>query len=110
MLVQQQRKLIILFRKVYSRDKNVAAVAQRIEAGLKVQPLTEMSLETASWLSTKGEGWGKLIYRQAKTAMKRDSLCIMPAWSDLTKYWDDKIVPPPVFTLDSTGVSSPFNL
>ena len=50
-------------RKLYTDDKKMAAIARKIESGQEVQPLSVVSLETASWLATKGEGWRKHIYR-----------------------------------------------
>ena len=41
----------------------MAEIAQQIEEGREVQAVKEMSLETASWLVTKGEGWGVRKYQ-----------------------------------------------
>ena len=44
-------------------DKLTARAAAKIENGEKVESLGEMSLETASWMMTRGEGMGKMIWR-----------------------------------------------
>ena len=44
-------------------DRETAKVARLIEAGEEVQPLNRVSLQTATWMVTRGEGIGKAIYR-----------------------------------------------
>ena len=43
--------------------RKIASVARRLELGKEVPVVNTMSLETASWLVTKGEGMGRQIYR-----------------------------------------------
>ena len=41
--------------------RHIAGVARRLELGEEVPVMTKMTMETASWLVTKGEGMGKHI-------------------------------------------------
>ena len=50
-------------RESYVTARDTAKVAKMIEAGEEVQPLNRVSLQTASWLVTRGEGIGKAIWR-----------------------------------------------
>ena len=43
--------------------KLTALAAAKIENGEKVESMKEMSLEVASWMMTRGEGMGKMIWR-----------------------------------------------
>ena len=43
-------------------DKLTARAAAKIENGEKVESVKEMSLEVASWMMTRGEGMGKMIW------------------------------------------------
>ena len=50
-------------RDSYNKDKSTWAVAAKLEAGEKVGEVARMSVETASYLVTSGEGIGKMVYR-----------------------------------------------
>ena len=50
---------LISSRDTYNSDKKTSAVARKIEEGEDVVPLNKMSLDTASWTATKGEGMGQ---------------------------------------------------
>ena len=50
-------------RKTHMTDKVTAATAAKIEAGERLEGVKKMSLETASWMVTRGEGMGKMMYR-----------------------------------------------
>ena len=51
-------------RVTYNTGKrNIASVARRLELGNEVLLMNTISLDTASWLITKGEGMGRQIYR-----------------------------------------------
>ena len=52
-------------RKFYVKNRKSSEAAGRMEEGKEVQPLSPMSLETLSWLATKGEGMGRRIIRFA---------------------------------------------
>ena len=43
----------------------ISETALRMEDGLEVQPLNRVSLDTASWAVTRGEGTGKAQYRSS---------------------------------------------
>ena len=44
-------------------DKKAAEVGRRLEVGDIIDPLPEVDVVTASWLATRGEGWGQRVYR-----------------------------------------------
>ena len=49
-------------RETNMNDKLTARAAAKIENGEKVESVKEMSLEVASWMMTRGEGMGKMIW------------------------------------------------
>ena len=70
-------------RDLYNKDKKTSSVAKKIEAGEAITTLASMSLDTASWIITKGEGMGQRQYTNFKTVGARDGLFLAPSWNKL---------------------------
>ena len=39
-----------------------------------------------------------------------DNLCTLPAWEELVKYWNERIITEPIYSSDETGVTFPLLL
>ena len=52
-----------LCRETYQKDKATSSAAAKLEEGEKVGGIKRMSVKTASYLVTSGEGIGKMVYR-----------------------------------------------
>ena len=90
-------------RDLYNKDKKTSSVAKKIEAGEAITTLASMSLDTASWIITKGEGMGQRQYTNFKTVGARDGLFLAPSWKQVVQHWDTDIVPEAHYATDQYG-------
>ena len=90
-------------RDLYNKDKKTSSVAKKIEAGEAITTHASMSLDTASWIITKGEGMGQRQYTNFKTVGARDGLFLAPSWKQVVQHWDTDIVPEAHYATDQYG-------
>ena len=78
-------------RSSYQHSKVIAGTAKAMYAGKEIAKLPTVDKDLALWLSTVGEGFGKLQYRRVKTSFSKQEVCKFPPYEDLSKHWKENI-------------------